>query len=102
NNNLFQQLRMHDGMANGWYLTKGASNVVLNCDAYNNKGLDSGSIGNTDGFGCRPAGAATCFTAAAHGSTAMTVMIASMRLRPCGLIIAGRFTTVTGRTSAAP
>ena len=54
NNNLFQQLRMHDGMANGWYLTKGASNVVLNCDAYNNKGLDSGSIGNTDGFGCHP------------------------------------------------
>jgi len=54
NNNLFQQLRMHDGMANGWYLTKDASNVVLNCDAYNNKGLDSGSIGNTDGFGCHP------------------------------------------------
>jgi len=54
NNNLFQQLRMHDGMANGWYLTKGASNLVLNCDAYNNKGLDSGSIGNTDGFGCHP------------------------------------------------
>jgi hypothetical protein len=54
NNNLFQQLRMHDGMANGWYLTKGASNLVLNCDAFNNKGLDSGSIGNTDGFGCHP------------------------------------------------
>ena len=54
NNNLFERLRMHDGMANGWYLTKGASNVVLNCDAYNNKGLDSGSIGNTDGFGCHP------------------------------------------------
>jgi len=54
NNNLFQQLRLHDGMANGWYLTKGASNIVLNCDAYNNKGLDSGSIGNTDGFGCHP------------------------------------------------
>ena len=54
NNNRFQQLRLHDGMANGWYLTKGASNLVLNCDAYNNKGLDSGSIGNTDGFGCHP------------------------------------------------
>ncbi len=52
--NRFQQLRMHDGMANGWYLTKGASNLVINCDAYNNKGLDSGSIGNTDGFGCHP------------------------------------------------
>ena len=54
NNNRFEKLRMHDGMANGWYLTKGASNLVLNCDAFNNKGLDSGSIGNTDGFGCHP------------------------------------------------
>jgi len=53
-NNRFEQLRLHDGMANGWYLTSGASNLVLNCDAYNNKGLDSGSIGNTDGFGCHP------------------------------------------------
>jgi pectate lyase len=53
-NNRFEQLRMHDGMGNGWYLTSGASNLVLNCDAYNNKGLDSGSIGNTDGFGCHP------------------------------------------------
>jgi hypothetical protein len=53
-NNLFNQLSMHDGMANGWYLTSGASNLVSNCDAYNNRGLDSGSIGNTDGFGCHP------------------------------------------------
>ena len=55
NNNLFERLRMHDGMGNGWYLTDGASNLVLNCDAYNNRGLDSGSLGNTDGFGCHPA-----------------------------------------------
>ncbi len=54
NFNRFEQLRMHDGMANGWYLTSGASNLVLNCDAYNNRGLDSGSLGNTDGFGCHP------------------------------------------------
>jgi pectate lyase len=54
-NNRFEQLRMHDGMANGWYLTGGSSNLVLNCDAYNNTGLDGGSIGNTDGFGCHPA-----------------------------------------------
>lgn len=54
-NNRFEQLRMHDGMANGWYLTDGSSNLVLNCDAYNNRGLDSGSLGNTDGFGCHPA-----------------------------------------------
>jgi pectate lyase len=53
-NNRFQQLRMHDGMGNGWYLTSGASNLVLNCDAFNDRGLDSGSLGNTDGFGCHP------------------------------------------------
>ncbi|HEV2692019.1 MAG TPA: DUF1565 domain-containing protein [Verrucomicrobiae bacterium] len=55
NFNRFEHLRMHDGMANGWYLTDGASNLVLNCDAFNNRGLDSGSLGNTDGFGCHPA-----------------------------------------------
>ena len=42
---------MHDGMGIGWYLTSGQSNLVLNCDAYNNRGLDSFSIGNIDGFG---------------------------------------------------
>ncbi|HEU5397466.1 MAG TPA: pectate lyase [Verrucomicrobiae bacterium] len=52
--NRFEQLRMHDGMGIGWYLTDGASNLVLNCDAYNNRGLDSGSLGNIDGFGCHP------------------------------------------------
>ena len=54
NFNRFENLRLHDGMANGWYLTSGASNLVLNCDAYNNRGLDGGSRGNTDGFGCHP------------------------------------------------
>jgi pectate lyase len=54
NFNRFEQLRMHDGMGNGWYLTSGASNLVINCDAWNNRGLDSGSLGNTDGFGCHP------------------------------------------------
>ena len=54
-NNRFEQLRMHDGMGIGWYLTDGASNLVLNCDAYINRGLDSLSLGNVDGFGCHPA-----------------------------------------------
>jgi len=54
NRNRFEQLRMHDGMGIGWYLTDGSSNLVLNCDAYNNRGLDSLSIGNVDGFGCHP------------------------------------------------
>jgi pectate lyase len=54
NRNRFEQLAMHDGMGIGWYLTAGASNLVLNCDAYNNRGLDSYSLGNIDGFGCHP------------------------------------------------
>jgi hypothetical protein len=54
NRNRFEQLTMRDGMGNGWYLTSGSSNLVLNCDAYNNRGLDSGSIGNIDGFGAHP------------------------------------------------
>ncbi|HMP85009.1 MAG TPA: right-handed parallel beta-helix repeat-containing protein, partial [Verrucomicrobiota bacterium] len=52
--NLFEQLVMRDGMGVGWYLTSGSSNLVLNCDAYNNRGLDSLSIGNVDGFGAHP------------------------------------------------
>lgn len=51
NRNRFEQLAMHDGMGIGWYLTSGQSNLVLNCDAYNNRGLDSFSLGNIDGFG---------------------------------------------------
>ena len=54
NFNRFDRLRMHDGMGIGWYLTDGASNLVVNCDAWNNRGLDSGSLGNIDGFGCHP------------------------------------------------
>jgi len=54
NRNRFEQLVMHDGMGIGWYLTRGADNLVLNCDAYNNRGLDSLSIGNVDGFGAHP------------------------------------------------
>jgi hypothetical protein len=52
--NRFERLAMHDGMGIGWYLTSGASNLVLNCDAYNNRGLDSYSLGNIDGFGAHP------------------------------------------------
>src|SRR6478736_3869418 len=54
NRNRFEQLVMRDGMGIGWYLTAGQSNLVLNCDAYNNRGLDSFSIGNIDGFGAHP------------------------------------------------
>lgn len=52
-NNIYEQLAMHDGMAIGFYLTKGANNLVLNCDAYNNwdSVSESGKGGNVDGFG---------------------------------------------------
>lgn len=53
-NNRFERLSMHDGMGIGWYLIRGGGNEVINCDAYNNKGLDGSSHGNIDGFGVHP------------------------------------------------
>ena len=52
-NNIYEQCVMRDGMAIGFYLTKGANNLVLNCDAYNNwdSVSESGAGGNVDGFG---------------------------------------------------
>lgn len=56
NNNIYENLSMHDGMAIGFYLTKGVNNLVLNCDAYNNYDYisDEGKGGNVDGFGGHP------------------------------------------------
>ncbi|MFT4092756.1 MAG: hypothetical protein QM640_03880 [Niabella sp.] len=56
NNNIYENLAMHDGMAIGFYLTKGFNNLVLNCDAYNNYDpvSESGAGGNVDGFGAHP------------------------------------------------
>jgi hypothetical protein len=55
-NNIYERLRMHDGKAIGWYLTKGGNNLVLNCDAWNNwdNVSEDGLGGNVDGFGCHP------------------------------------------------
>lgn len=53
-NNIYEELKMHDGMAIGWYLVKGGNNLVLNCDAWNNYDESNGG-GNVDGFGCHPA-----------------------------------------------
>ncbi|MCU4675241.1 DUF4990 domain-containing protein [Catenovulum sp. 2E275] len=52
--NLFENLAIYDNMAIGWYLAKGSDNLVLNVDAYRNKGLDANSHGNIDGFGAHP------------------------------------------------
>lgn len=57
--NIYEQLKMHDGQAIGFYLTKGSDNLILNCDAYNNHDYTSENKlgGNTDGFGCHPSSA---------------------------------------------
>lgn len=54
--NTYEMLSMHDGMAIGFYLTKGGNNLILNCDAYNNwDNVSENKLGgNTDGFGCHP------------------------------------------------
>ena len=56
NNNIYENLAMHDGMAIGFYLVRGSNNLVLNCDAYNNWDYvsDGGRGGNVDGFGGHP------------------------------------------------
>jgi len=55
-NNIFELCSMHDGMAIGMYLTNGANNLFLNCDAFRNwdSVSEGGKGGNTDGFGCHP------------------------------------------------
>ena len=54
NNNIYEQLSMHDSQAIGFYLISGSNNLILNCDAYNNYDYTSegGKGGNSDGFGC--------------------------------------------------
>ncbi len=51
--NFYERLSMHDGQAIGLFISRGADNLVLNCDAYRNHDYTSegGRGGNTDGFG---------------------------------------------------
>ena len=63
-NNTLERLVLRDGMGIGVYiLGNSANNLVLNCDAYNNVGLDRLSMGNVDGFGAHTgaAGAGNIF-----------------------------------------
>jgi hypothetical protein len=58
-NNIYEQLSMHDGQAIGFFLARGADNLILNCDAYRNYDYTSragGGVrgGNVDGFGNHP------------------------------------------------
>jgi hypothetical protein len=59
--NIFERLRLHDGQAIGIYHVRGADNLFLNCDAWNNwdNVSEDKRGGNVDGFGCHPT----------HGST---------------------------------
>lgn len=51
--NIYERLDMHDGQAIGFWLGRGADNLVLNCDAYRNYDDTSENKkgGNVDGFG---------------------------------------------------
>lgn len=57
NHGLYENLRMHHGMAIGWFLVNGSHNLVRDCDAWenydsHNKDLAGADGGNVDGFGC--------------------------------------------------
>lgn len=54
--NVYEACKMHDGMANGFYMVKGGDNLILNCDAFNNwDNVSEDKLGgNVDGFGCHP------------------------------------------------
>lgn len=56
NYNTIENVRMHDGMGIGVYISKGLNNLVLNCDAYNidDPVSEGGKNENTDGFGGHP------------------------------------------------
>lgn len=59
--NIYEQLRMHDGMAIGIYSLRGSDNLFLNCDAYRNYDSvsEGGRGGNVDGFGGHPPAGST-------------------------------------------
>ena len=59
--NIVEDIRIHDGMGIGVYMTKGHDNLILNCDAYNNYDTvsENGRGGNSDGFGCHVAASNT-------------------------------------------
>lgn len=51
--NTYELLKAHDGMAIGFWIGRGAHNLILNCDAFRNYDSVSGNLkgGNVDGFG---------------------------------------------------
>ena len=56
NNNIFEQISMHDNVGTGLRHYRGGGNLFLNCDSYLNwdNVSEQGKGTNSDGFGCHP------------------------------------------------
>jgi Pel9A-like, right handed beta helix region/Secretion system C-terminal sorting domain len=56
NNNIYEQIRMHDNVGTGLRHYNGGGNLFLNCDSYKNwDNVSENKLGgNNDGFGCHP------------------------------------------------
>ena len=56
NNNIYEQICMHDNVGTGLRHYKGGGNLFLNCDSYRNWDhvSEDGLGSNNDGFGCHP------------------------------------------------
>ncbi|MEJ2545263.1 MAG: right-handed parallel beta-helix repeat-containing protein [Calditrichaceae bacterium] len=56
NNNIFEQISMHDNVGTGLRHYRGGGNLFLNCDSYRNwDNVSEDRLGsNNDGFGCHP------------------------------------------------
>jgi hypothetical protein len=55
-NNIYEQIIMHDNVGTGLRHYRGGGNLFLNCDAYKNwdNVSEDGKGSNSDGFGCHP------------------------------------------------
>ncbi len=56
NNNIYEQINMHDNVGTGLRHYRGGGNLFLNCDSYRNwdNVSEDGLGSNSDGFGCHP------------------------------------------------
>jgi len=56
NNNIYEEISMHDNIGTGLRHYKGGGNLFLNCDSYKNwDNVSENKTGsNNDGFGCHP------------------------------------------------
>lgn len=56
NNNIFEEISMHDNVGTGLRHYRGGNNLFLNCDAYrSHDNVSEDRLGsNSDGFGCHP------------------------------------------------